>query len=183
MRNRAYDLSNYAFTKEDVLLLDANVWLYLHPAPSGRVSPAVAPYSVAFGSMLAARARIMMDAIILSEYLNRYCRIEWAAQYARRYPKFKAFRNSTDFLNVGSTAATLARLMLKKCELQDHPFASADLKTILSNFENGTCDLNDGLIAHTCRKNGWKLVTNDSDLVDGGIEVLTVNRTLLRACP
>jgi predicted nucleic acid-binding protein len=56
------------------------------------------------------------------------------------------------------------------------------MNAILANFENGLCDFNDGLIAHSCLKNGWKLITNDSDLTTGGIELLTANRTLLQTC-
>ena len=36
MKNKAHDLANYAFQKDEPLLLDTNVWLYLYPAPSDR---------------------------------------------------------------------------------------------------------------------------------------------------
>lgn len=34
MKNKAYDINNYIFNKEDVFMLDANIWLFLFPAPS-----------------------------------------------------------------------------------------------------------------------------------------------------
>lgn len=183
MRNRAHNLAAYAFKKEEPLLLDANVWLYLYPAPSGRLIGYAAGYSAALKSILVAGSRLVMDAMILSEYLNRYCRIEWNALHKAAHPEFKVFRKSAAFRPVGQGAATFARDMLKLCTRHDHPFAAADVTQVLADFEVGTNDFNDGLLAEACRHHGWKLVTNDGDFTAGGIEVLTTNPKLLAACP
>jgi predicted nucleic acid-binding protein len=86
-------------------------------------------------------------------------------------------------MTVGQGAATFARAMLKLCTRYDHPFAAADVAQVLVDFEAGTNDFNDGLLGETCRHNGWKLVTNDSDFTTGGIEILTSHPILLKACP
>jgi len=183
MRNKAHDLSAYAFQKEEPFLLDANVWLYLFPAPSGSAAIFAPQYSAAFKSMLTAKVRLVMDAMVLSEYLNRYCRIEWSALHRATEPDFKRFRKSATFSSVGQGAATYARSMLKLCTCHDHPFASADVARVLTDFEAGSNDFNDGLLAETCRHHNWKLVTNDGDFTAGGIDVLTTNPKLLAACP
>lgn len=183
MKNKAYDLAAYAFQKDEPLLLDTNVWLYLYPAPSDKPTGYASCYSAAFKTMRFVGARLMMDAMILSEYLNRYCRIEWNALHKSAQPNFKAFRKSPDFRSVGQGAATSARSMLKLCARHDHPFATVDIVSILTDFEMGTNDFNDGLLAETCRHHGWKFVTNDGDFTTGGIEVLTSHPALLRACP
>lgn len=182
MKNKAHNVAAYAFKKEEPLLLDTNVWLYLYPPPSGRPSAQAKAYSAAFKNMLGAGARLVMDAMVLSEYLNVYCRIEWNALGAAK-PDFKAFRKSAAFLPVGKGAATYAHAMLKICSRHDHPFAAADVTQLLADFEAGTNDCNDGLLAEACRLQGWKLVTNDSDFTTGGIEVLTSHPVLLKACP
>lgn len=182
MKNKAHDLATYTFKKEEPLLLDANVWLYLYPAPSGKAIGYAAGYSAAFKNMRNAGSCLIMDAMILSEYLNKYCRIEWAALHKTAEPDFKRFRKSVAFKSVGQGAATYARSMLKLCTCHDHPFASADVTRILTDFETGSNDFNDGLLAETCRRHGWKLVTNDGDFTTGGIEVLTSHPVLLRAC-
>ena len=133
--------------------------------------------------MLSAGVQLVMDVVVLSEYLNAYCRIEWRARYRPRYPRFKAFRQSVDFPAVGSGAAVYARAMLRQVTRHDHPFAALDVFRVLADFEAGSNDFNDGLLAETCRRNNWKLVTNDADFTFGGIEVLTTNRKLLAACP
>ncbi len=182
MKNRVHDLATYAFREEEPLLLDTNVWLYLYPAPSDKATRYATGYSNAFKKMRIARSRLIMDALILSEYLNRYCRIEWIALHRRTYADFKVFRKSAAFQTVGQGAAISARSMLKLCIRNDHPFAAADVARVLADFETGANDFNDGLLIETCRHNGWKLVTNDSDFTTGGIEVLTSHPALLKAC-
>lgn len=181
--NKAHDLSAYSFSKDEPFLIDTNVWLFFYPAPSDSLPRYVANYTNGLKSMLSARASLAMDAMVLSEYLNVYCRIEWRALHIRKHPKFKAFRQSADFASVGSGAATFARSMLSLCTRHDHPFAATDVTQVLTDFETGSNDFNDGLLAETCRHNGWKLVTNDGDFTSGGIEVLTTNPKLLAACP
>ena len=183
MKNRAHDLSKYVFQRDESLLLDANVWLYLYPAPSDARQGHAANYSNAVKGMLTAGSLLVMDALILSEYLNRYCRIEWIALHKAAQPDFKVFRKSPAFKSVGAGAATYAREMLKLCTRHDHPFSVANVTQVLADFEVGVNDFNDGLLAETCRHHGWKLVTNDGDFTTGGIDVLTSHPRLLRACP
>lgn len=182
MKNKAHDLSKYTFSTGEHLLLDANVWLYLFPAPSGTKSRFTGDYSAALKKMITAGAHLALDVLILSEYLNRYCRIEWNALHKGKYKDFKLFRRSSEYSSVGNGAARFAREILKLCTRYDHPFASCDVEKALVDFECGYCDFNDVLFAETCRRNGWKFVTNDGDCINGGIEVITSNQTLLSAC-
>ena len=182
MRNKALNLTTYTFTKGESLLLDANIWLCLFPAPSGSPSYVTAKYSSALKNMIQTGAQLVLDALILSEYLNCYCRIEYKAT-APQGVTFKQYRNSPAFLPVGKTATGYAQNILGLCQRHNHPFASTDINQVLGNFEAGINDFNDGLLADACRQNGWKLVTHDGDFTEGGINVLTVNGKLLAACP
>lgn len=181
-KNKAHNLTAYSFSESEAFLLDANVWLYLYPPPSGSKHRFVQQYSDGLKSMRIAGAQLIMDAMVLSEYLNAYCRIEWNVLHQTRYPEFKSFRKSAAFKTVGKGAASSVRSMLKLCTCHDHPFAAVDIEQVLNGFAAGATDFNDGLLAETCRHNGWKLVTNDSDFISGGLEVLTTNPKLLAAC-
>ena len=182
MKNKAHDLSTYAFSNGEPLLLDANIWLFLFPAPSDTLPIFVKKYSASFKRMLIAKVQLALDAMILSEYLNRYCRIEWNALHLASYPKFKDFRQSSAYISVGQGAALYARNIIKLSTRHDHPFSVADVAKVLTDFESGTCDFNDGLFVECCHHHGWKFVTDDADFTNGGIEVLTSNPKLLRAC-
>ena len=133
--------------------------------------------------MLSAGAELIVDALVLSEYLNRYCRIEWNANYKVRFPDFKAFRRSPDFAPIGQAVIAYANGMLRLATRYDHPFSQANITQVLTDVQSGSSDFNDGLLVESCRHHGWKIVTNDSDFTIGGIDVLTTNPRLLRACP
>jgi predicted nucleic acid-binding protein len=182
MKNKAYDLSSYNFIKDEILLVDANIWLYLLPAPSDSNRSLTRQYSSAFKGILDNKVTIIINSLILSEYLNRYCRIEWAALHQATYPKFKEFRQSSDYTTVGQQAASFATRILKFCTKKDDSFTAANMTQILGDFESGMVDFNDGLIADSCCRYGWKLITHDGDFTEGGIDVLTTNQKLLANC-
>ena len=59
----------------------------------------------------------------------------------------------------------------------------SDIKLALAGFASGKTDFNDALLVNICKKQNWKLMTNDADFQHGGIEVLTTHPQLLKACP
>jgi len=145
-RNKAHDISTYAFKKDEPLLLNTNVRLYLFAGPCSYDKAHALKYSAALKRIKSAGSRLVMDAMVLSEYLNTYCRIEWMALHRGAYPRFKEFRQSPDFKPVSETAAIFAKEILKLCTRHNHPFETMDMPQVLSDFEAGTYDTNDGLI-------------------------------------
>ncbi|AYR28220.1 type II toxin-antitoxin system VapC family toxin [Akkermansia muciniphila] len=183
MKNKAYDLSSYSFSSGEQILLDTNVWLYLFPAPNNPSISFATQYSTAFSNLVSAQAQPVLDPMVLSEYLNRYIRIEWEGFYKPQYPKFKDFRNSSDFPVIASAGETFAKKILSFCQIHSLPADELDLHRALSSFAAGGKDFNDALLVDICKKRNLKLMTNDGDFQNGGIEVLTTNTKLLRACP
>ena len=181
-KNKAHNASSYIFQEGEPILIDANVWLFLHPPAGDAGSIWTKDYSAVYKSLIKAKARPMTDAMVLSEYLNRYFRVEWEAGWKEQYKDFKSFRKSQYFKGLAEDAIAEARQIVKLAELQDIPLRSFDFDAILSGTENGTLDFNDAVIVETCRHHGWKLLTNDEDCSIGGIEVLTVLPALIRAC-
>lgn len=181
MRNKAYDLRIYSFKPGDEILVDANIWLYLFPAPMNAQSPFVVNYSNGFSRMIREGAKPVLDPIVMSEYLNRYCRIEWAGQYKAVYPDFKSFRKSPDFQQVAAVAAYFARRILAMCMVHPTPISSLNIDKAIDDFESGNLDFNDAVLTDICRQRNFKLLTNDADFQAGGIEVITTNPRLLLA--
>ncbi len=182
-KNKAHDVAKYAFSKGEPILIDANVWLYLQP-PSVQPPPKFAwQYSNAFKQLLSAGATPVIESLVLSEYLNRYLRLEYDFTWRTTYPKFKDFRKSGDFAPVAQAVVADARRILKIASPRDTQVCTTDLAGILAETEAGTLDFNDGVLVENCRVNGWKLLTNDGDMTVGGIEVLTSYKPLLAACP
>lgn len=181
MKNKTYDLSRYTFSPGEPVLIDANIWLYLFPPPRNPQKSYVKAYSKGFANLLSVKAKPILDPMVLSEYLNRYCRIIWSG-FKNAYPEFKDFRRSADFSLVeNSVSADALRIMLVS-QVHTTPSDETSLKQALIEFATGLIDFNDALIVNVCRKNGYKLLTNDADFQTGGIEVLTVNEKLLLVC-
>lgn len=182
MKNKAYDLSSYSFGPGEQVLVDTNIWLYLFPAPGNPPHRFANQYSTAFSNLVSAQAQPVLDPMVLSEYLNRYIRIEWEGNYKSTYPKFKDFRNSLDFTAVVSSAEIFAKRIVSFCKIHSIPANELDLNHALADFSSGKMDFNDALLVDICKKRSLKLMTNDADFHDGGIDVLTTNPRLLRAC-
>lgn len=182
-KNKARPTASYTFQAGEFILVDANVWLYLQP-PAAQPPPRFSlAYSAAFKNLLTAKSRPVIDALVLSEYLNRYIRIEYDAYWRATYPKFKDFRQSADFATLGADAIADAQQILKLSTPEQSPLHLVNLPDILNETATGRLDFNDGMLVETCRLRGWKLMTNDADMTVGGIEVLTSNPALLRSCP
>lgn len=182
MNNKAHDLNGYTFTAGEGVLIDANIWLYLFPAPGNPPYQFARQYSSGFSRLVQASAKPVLEPMVLSEYLNRYCRIEWEGNYKAQYQKFKQFRQSADFQVVIAAAHAFALKILSFCNIHSIRADELDLNQALNDFKSGRVDFNDAILIDICRKQNLKLMTNDADFQHGGIEVLTTNPRLLQIC-
>ena len=182
MRNKAVDVRNYTFTKTDAILPDANIWLYLCGPASLPNDWAVQAYTSVLSRILKADSQLFLDVLVLSEFINRFARLEMKRLQPSR-TDFKAFRRSAVFPNVATAIGVQVDLILTICKPIDHPFSEWNHTDLLKDFVTGTVDYNDQLIAENCRKHGFAALTNDRDFTEGGISVLTANNRLLAACP
>lgn len=183
-RNKAYDALLHQFTADEPVLIDANIWLYLYPTPSQPPPDwAITQYAAVYSNLLKSRALPITDSLVLSEYCNRYVRVEYDAARQRKDIGFKKFRKSRAGRQTLSKAVAEMHNILSRCRLIDTGLASINLDAVLQAVASGTVDFNDGILLENCRLHGFKLLTHDADMTVGGIEVLTTNGKLLKACP
>ena len=182
VNNKAHDLASYSFSPREQILVDTNIWLYLFPAPGNPQQSSARRYSTAFSRLVGAQAQPVLDPMVLSEYLNRYCRIEWEGNFKSQYQSFKQFRLSVDFQSVATSAHIFASKILSFCQIHSIPADELDFYQALTDFKSGQVDFNDALLIDVCKKQNMKLMTNDTDFQHGGIEILTMNPRLLKAC-
>lgn len=181
MNNKVYDLSSYSFSSGEQILVDTNIWLYLFPAPGNPQQFFAHQYSAAFSRLVSARAQPVLDPMVLSEYLNRYCRIEWEGNFKSQCRTFKQFRQSSDFQKIALSAHIFASKILGACQIHSIPADQLDFNQALADFKSRRVDFNDALLIDICKKQNMKLMTNDADFQHAGIEVLTTNPRLLKA--
>ena len=76
MKSKACDLSSYSFSSDDQVLIDTNIWLFLFPAPCDSEDKRSQKYSDDLHRLQKAEACLVLDPMVLSEYLNTYMKIE-----------------------------------------------------------------------------------------------------------
>jgi len=176
MTEPVIDISQYAFTASDQLLLDTSVWLLIygpHVPGDGRV----ALYSGALKRMLEAKSRLYVDVIVLSEFINTYARMK--QQIVAPRLRFKDFRRTDDFQSVANDVVADAKQMMKQCVWVVNELGLLLVDDLLNEYALGKSDFNDQLISVLCGQKGMKLVTDDSDFKGRNIPILTANSQLL----
>ncbi len=173
----AQEVSRYTFSAKDNLFLDANIWLFLYGPQQPRAQSYIRTYSNAYGRILNAKSRIYVDVLIVSEFVNRYARLQ--QNLFAPGSKFKQFRNSPSFKTVAQDIAFNVNRILKHSSRIESGFATLNMSDLLNDFAAGASDFNDQVIAELCKHNGLTLVTHDGDFDAPGISVLTANRNLL----
>jgi len=178
---RKQDIRTYTFSDDDRLFFDANIWLYIYgPLLSQQDVKFSSTYARALQKIRNAQSHLFIDALVLSEFINTYARLEYRQRFANTYPTFKRFRKSPDFKSVAQDIANNAKRIVRLCKRCDLPLLS--LMDILDEYAQGTADYNDQLIAEICLANDFILVTHDADFSQlNHLSLLTANQRLLNA--
>jgi predicted nucleic acid-binding protein len=179
--SKAQDINGYRFSKTDKLFFDANIWLYVY-GPQGNPGDAkVRMYSSALANAIRAGSLILADVLVVSEFINRFARLEHQALYltGKAPQDFKQFRNSPDFQPIAQAIVAAVRKILKLAARTESGFASVDINALLTEFEGGGYDFNDQILVRLCLSQNLKLVTHDRDFKRTSVNILTANRYIL----
>lgn len=181
-RSNCCDARDYRYVADEVVLLDANVLIYMYSEFQSDSSSARIDYrkvyTNAFAQLLQAGAKPVTLPIIISEYINSCIR---CAHRASTYTEYKDFRKSQDFTLAAQKIALSAKKMITIVDVLGKQDFSIDALSAVTQFQHGELDFNDAIIAQVCAANNCKLMTNDGDFEQAGIEILTCNRKLLKA--
>jgi predicted nucleic acid-binding protein len=180
-KNHSYAITSYIFTSADNLLFDANIWLYIYGPQGNPADWKTRAYSNALASVLRANSSLYVEVLILSEFINRYARLEhnlWVNQ-GKAHSDFKSFRNSAYFQPIASAIINDVRRILSHCHRTEDGFETLDINSLLGEYERGKSDFNDQVLTALCRARDFTLITHDSDFKDKGLTVITANNNLL----
>ena len=180
------DARTLKFDPGRAVFFDTNIWLALFPATeiSSYKKDWAISYSVLFERLIKFKVSIVINPMVMSEYINRFCRIEHEAYcMSMESVEYKDFRNGPDFSYVASAASEAAKEILSTPVIAIKGVDSdSSLDEAIESFKTGRIDFNDSLYVDTCVKNEWPIVTNDSDFgyTDKAIEVWTANDKLIK---
>ena len=134
--------------------------------------------SQVFQRILKAGSKIYTDVLVVSEFINRYARLQHGL--VAPCTKFKDFRNSQGFKPVAQDIAADVKKILAHCCLIGSGFETLETDDLLNEYSVGDSDFNDQVITELCKTNGFTLITNDGDFKCQDILILTANRSLLK---
>lgn len=179
LRIKATDISQVSNRQ---FFFDANVLLYLFGTvaiPSNKW--AINAYNTVFSNCLRAKIVLCIDVTVLSEFINRFIRVEYESYLKsnclnRTNFKFKDFRNTKEGRQASQDIQLIVNgKILKNFKLIGKLFNQDEIKSI--SLVNS--DFNDELIVKTCKEHQCVLVTNDADFSGANVDILTANKKLI----
>ncbi len=178
--NRRYCKGDIASFSDQTVFFDANVLLYLfYPAYSK--NHWVPKYSSIFGALMRDKINIVVDFMVLSEFVNRILRESYKdrcrkKKVSQQKYSYKKFRNSRVCIKLENSIYDWIRNdILKVCSIYSYSISESDVQSILTVSE---LDFQDKLIEKVCRDNDFILCTNDSDFKNSDIDILSAHPDL-----
>lgn len=186
MDNRIIDASSVVLNKEDQVMFDCNVLMYLFYTYGTYSQETIRKYTNVFNTAISKGCRMYIPSIEISEFINTYCRAEYK-RYLRREKKtaqqfdYKyAYRATKDYEDtVKEIKSIINRQILSIFIKLDDEFSSIDISSIYYNVSE--FDFNDRYYIKLAQKYDLKIITNDADFSGAteNIEIITANRHLL----
>jgi predicted nucleic acid-binding protein len=183
MATLAHRIKGYQFTANDRLFFDTNIWIILFGPPGEPGDTRAKTYSNAFKKAREAGSTLVIDVLVLSEFVNRSLRLEYnqLRAYGEADDDYKRYRASQEYAASVRQVARTAEQILSFCQPVESGFTSCDLTSLLMSFASSQSDLNDQFIVEICRRHNLLLLTDDGDFQDSGLTILTRNSSYFRS--
>jgi predicted nucleic acid-binding protein len=190
MASKICDISGYSLSSNDLLLFDANIWVYIWSpphSPSDALSSAIGEYLRIYTEMVNQGIKILTSWLVLSEFANSLTRKSFQKHLELNPKSFKnneskLYRDSKHFLPERKAIASYMKKILAKSKIISHNPDSMCYNNILKWYESKT-DFNDAIYVEDSIASSYKIITHDEDFkrVWGEVEpiILTANQRML----
>lgn len=162
-------INDYTPRSGESFFFDCNVWIFNFCPIGGSSKAQQKIYSSFLKNIIANKARIIVNSLVLSEFSNRYLRFDFdlwkkSTDCLIPDPQFKR-----DYIPSGRYVATVRNVkqalenIVKLSDKMSDDFYRIELNDVHRYFEK--IDFNDCYYYEFCRNNDHKLVTDDQDFV------------------
>lgn len=162
------DITKYSPKSLDTFFFDNSVWMYLF-CPLGSYNHSKQKnYSAFLQSIQTSRSTIFISSLILSEFTNRYLRMDferWKVEIGNPSADFKR-----DYIGIQRYAETIDEIkrnikeIMKFCDKTPDNFNAIEIDSIFQHVSD--IDFNDSYYIELAKLDNWKIVTDDKDFVD-----------------
>ncbi len=173
------DITKYSPRSSDIFFFDNNVWMYLFCPLANFKQNRQKHYSSFLQSITTSRSTIFINSLVLSEFSNRYLRMDfeqWKSETENYAADFKK-----DYVGIDRYQETVSEIkrninqILKFCEKSSDNFNALDIDKILKHLSH--IDFNDSYYLELAKLDSWKIVSDDSDFCrysDHNVEIITL---------
>jgi predicted nucleic acid-binding protein len=176
-----YSLSNIIDIQNRRVFFDANVLIYIFwptssPDPSNSHWDWQAKYSSIYGRLVTQGNELIVDYLVISEFINRAIRIQF--KNANSTLSFKQYRDSIDGQSTLTDIYTILQSnVFDKFNVIGKAFSKDEIQSFL--FADNL-DFTDKAIMQICAENDCILLTNDKDFCSVNLDLLSANRYILQ---
>jgi hypothetical protein len=174
MPNKNISISDYSVKTSDIFFFDNNIWMYiLCPLANFQKGKRQTIYSRFLNNIMGLNAHIYTTSLILSEFSNRYLRLDYDLARKDRANAGKYNDYKRDFVGTPRFCETVIDVknylnqIIKICQKSGDEFNSINLNEVLSSFTN--IGFNDSYYIQLSSKKNWIIVSDDSDFTSGKI--------------
>lgn len=170
-----FSISDIPNLKNREIFFDANILVFLYCPMGGSIKVKIKNYSSIFNCLLKQQNILIVNEIVLSEFVNRFLRFEFYNK-CKNINEFKKFRNSKNGMSAQREIYDIVKdNILSIFTLKGKKFCKEEIDDML--FVD-SLDFNDKLIASVCKKYDMILLTDDSDYKNSDIDILSANSKL-----
>lgn len=170
-------ISDFSLSPNDSILIDNSVWMYLF-CPIGNHNQAHQKvYSGFVQSAKSSNATLLLNSLILSEFANRYFRMDfelwkkekrnYGAEFKREYVRSERYKTTAG--EVRKNIKSIVRL----CERTTDNFNTIQLDHVLSHIEE--IDFNDSYLIELAKIYSAKIVTDDRDFFKIAADITVIS--------
>ncbi|HRF55769.1 MAG TPA: type II toxin-antitoxin system VapC family toxin [Campylobacterales bacterium] len=166
------DLSNlHRFSSSDKIIIDANVLIYVYCPLNGSSSEQfTSHYSSLIQKIVDAKASVYVNSLVVSEFINYWLRLDYKKSGLVDFKK--DYRSSERYKMTMKTILNQLGKFYKHCSAKqlNDGFATVDLQDKYKSFAES--DFNDIVIAENAKINKCKVLTEDRDFEQYGVEIV-----------
>lgn len=162
--------STYKISAEDQVFVDTNILIFLFsPSFVNSNKFQVKKYSMIFQTMVEKKCNLYINEVVISEFINKCMRLDFAHNFNTDGSKDykRDYRPSPEYKATLKIVLKELKKVLFLTKSVNDDFESFDIiDKLTSNMES---DFNDLIIADTVQKKDFKLLSDDGDFKQLGI--------------
>lgn len=167
------DISNiYRVDSKDRVFVDTNILIFLFsPSYVKTNTDQVERYSMVFSILIQKKCALYVNSHVISEFINRCLRIDFENNFNINKDKhYKSdYRGSMEYEKTIKIVLKQLKKILKSINHINDDFESFDISQAYESTREN--DFNDLIIADTVKRNNLKLLSDDKDFRNIGINI------------